>query len=581
MEKNQKNSSKRIAKLIESVERSGLFASLLDLEKDDLFRLDEKIVKSVAGAANAGDVQLFDERDEAFLDTLDSSTFFDLQDFFCNLIPQLQVSHSDLMRLVHALVVKGKGDGAGDQPNAAFRDWCAKNPERSAAVIADARKGDDMAKSHLCFALEAAGDAETAIAFLSEKHDAEILIGAIIALGRIKVTGEVARDAAEVLSRVATDHHEEKIRNNALFSIFALLSRYANLDRDNGHVALSRATQSPTAETLHAIAGVLSSYGENLTEHELTITLDALVNVEPAHAGTLSKIDKASAKLIKSGRFNQLSNFIKSYIDRIQNAKGLATFERFRSKINNDTDKLGNLIIDWFVNGEFHSCSSLVEFLSYGRNGSMELLLQATALPANPNDQLYLCRRAAGYLWYYPVTAASVIVSVLRHGDPAIANHLQEILFDPLLLCYGGELREYLEKESAHGSRQGADVLKEVLKRKSEMLEAWDGIEILNELHPSESHRQLERVRSNQLMEQVYREGMNKSVFLPLITTQTLLYGVTSSSYIPDPDGELQRMDMTMGEHSFTREHPQLDVFDPEGLEQRLLELKFGKRIDK
>ena len=575
------NSSKRIAKLIESVERSGLFASLLDLEKDDLFRLDEKIVKSVAGAANAGDVQLFDERDEAFLDTLDSSTFFYLQDFFWNLIPQLQVSHSDLMRLVHALVVKGKGDGAGNQPNVAFRDWCAKDPERSAAVIADARKGDDMAKTHLCFALEAAGDAETAIAFLSEGHDAEILIGAITALGLIGMTDNTAFDAAEVLSCIAGEHHEEMVRNNALVSVFSVLSKHTELDRGYGQDALSRASQNPTAETLHAIAGVLSSYGENLTEHELTITLDALVNVEPTQAGTLSKIDKASAKLIKAGRFNQLSNFIKSYIDRIQNAKGLATFERFRSKINKDTDRLGNLIIDWFVNGEFHSCSSLVEILSYGRNGSMELSLQAAALPANPNDQLYLCRRAVGYLWYNPVTAASIIVSVLRHGDPAIANHLQEILFDPLLLCYGGELREYLEKESAHGSRQGADVLKEVLKRKSEMLEAWDGIEILKELHPSESHRQLERVRSNQHMEESVREGRENSVLLSLVTTQTLLYGVTSSSYIPDPDGELQRMDMTMGEHSFTREYPQLDIFDPEGFQRSIFELKYGKRIDK
>ena len=326
---------------------------------------------------------------------------------------------------------------------------------------------------------------------------------------------------------------------------------------------------------------MLSLYGENLTEHELAIAFDALINLDPTQTGTISKIDEASADLIKAGRLNQHSNFIKKYIDRIQNSEGLDAFQRFRAEIIKDTERLGKLIVDWLVDEEFHSCSCLADMLPHEQNGLIELVLQKNVLPTNSTEQLYLCRRAAGYLWYYPVTAASVIVSVLRHGDPAIANHLQEILFDPLLLCYGGELREYLEKESAHGSGQGADVLKEVLKRKSEMLEAWDGIEILNELHPSESHRQLERVRSNQHMEEAVREGRENSVLLSLVTTQTLLYGVTSSSYIPDPDGELQRMDMTMGEHSFTREYPQLDIFDPEGYQLRNFELKFGKRIDK
>ena len=205
MEKNQKDSRKRIDKLIESAERSGLSASLLNLDNGNSLYGDTELLASVVGAVSAGDIQLFDERDQEFLDTLDIHAFFDLQNFLCKLIPQLEVPHSELMRLVHALVVKAGNDLLRNQPYVALREWFAKDSVRSSTVVADVRRGEEMAKSHLCFALEAAGDAETAIAFLSEEHDAEILIGAITALGRIELTGEVVRDAAEVLSRVATD----------------------------------------------------------------------------------------------------------------------------------------------------------------------------------------------------------------------------------------------------------------------------------------------------------------------------------------------------------------------------------------
>ena len=572
--------SKEIQKndLIEISVQSGLLQSLYYQEGWNLRDTDTDLIAIVADAVKTKKVQLFGERDEKFLKTLNGRAFFDLQIFLCDLIPHLEVSHLELMRLVTALVAQGGDDGMANQPNQAFRDWCSQDPRRSETVIEDAKRGNENAQNLICFALEAGSDAQTSIAMLSENYNAKILIGASTALSRMKMAKETAHDAVTKLLILACEHIDEIVRNNALVSVFSILAQHTGLDREYGRKALESASNEPTAETLHAISSILFRCGGSMTEEEVKIALNALVAADPAHKGTLSQIDMATSGLIKAGRYDLVSNFIKNFIVRTQSRKGLEPFPRFLSETIGNNDRLGPLLVDWFVDGDDYLCSSLSEPLTHGRDSSLQLSLKGTDLPKDPSDQIDLCRRAAGYLFHNPVTAASVIVSVLEHGDPSITDDLKDILFDPLLLCFGGELVEYLEGVCAKGAAQGTDALKEVLEQKAEMLKALQGVECLRELHPSESHRQLERVRWSRHMEVAVREGMKKSVLLSLVTTQTLLYGMKSSSYISDPNGPLRKVDMSMGEHSVVREYPQLDIFDPEGLQLRLLELKLGRR---
>lgn len=568
------NDETRISELIEKAAQSGLLPALFDREGQNLLGRDPDLIALVADAIKKKEIRLFDERDEAFLKTLNVLTFFDLQVFLCALIPQLEVSHLELMPLVTSLVVQGGNDGMANQPNAAFRDWCSKDPKRSDAVVADAKLGNENAEALICFALEAASDAKSSIAILSEKYNAKILVGATTAVGRIKMTNKSAQEAATTLSCLACEHKESRVRNNALVSVFAVLAKHPDLDREIGQKALDCIANEATAEALHAISSVLWMHGGSLTEVEVKTALDALGAVDPGHSGTLSQIDMATADLINAGRYDLISNFIKNFIVRTQNRKGLEHFRQFSSETMGIPDRLGSLLVDWFLNGNYELCSSLSEHIMREQDTSPKLSIKANDLPTNPKDQLVLCRRAIGYLFHNPVTAASIIVSTLEHGDPSIADDLKDILFDPLMMCFGGELIEYLEQVSSREVAQATDALKEILERKAAMLEALQGIETLKELHPSESHRQLDRVRWGRQMEKAVREGMKKSVLLPLVTTQTLLYGTKSSSYISDPGGELRKIEMSMGKHSVVKEYPQLDIFDPEGLQLRLLSFK-------
>lgn len=571
------NNSLRSKKLIENATKSGLLQSLIDLEAGNLGGRDPKLIEMVATAVNQKKVILFDDKSDLYLQTLEGVTFFELMGFICEMMPKLKISHLELMPLVNKLVAKGGDDGAANMPNAAFRNWCSQNSSRANAVIQDALSGNEDAECLLCFALEATDNSETALTILADNKKPELLLRATTALGRMKKSKKVAQEASIVLSFIACENGDEKIRNNALYHLFYILTKYKNIDRQHAKRALDKAVHKPTARTLDVISSILMRCGDQLSDGEVVTVLNALSSVDAKHLGTISRIDMAAARMVGTGRTKLISEFIKNYIIDNESRNGLELFQGYRSEVIQNPEKLAQLVVNWFVDGDLNLCSCLSDAILHHTDLEIKFALKASMLPKDANDQKILCRRAAGFLIHKPVAAASVIVSVLKRGDPSIADDLKYILYDPLLLCFGGKLVDYLKKESSGKKARGKDKIKEALKWRQELVDNWNGIENLIELHPSESHRQFEWIRWNRIMESVVKEGMKKSVFLPLITTHNVLYGTNPSPYVKDPSGKFKKVDMPLKEQSFTAELPLLLFCDPEGFQIRLLELRLSK----
>ena len=128
---------KEFAKVADEI---GLFAHLRDIGSSGSLERGPDFVSTVANMINQGQVVFYDERDAITLDELEGRVFWDLQIFLCNLIPQIDVPSAILMPLTEALVKKGGDDWMANQPNAAFRKWCAADLQRSAEVLAAARR---------------------------------------------------------------------------------------------------------------------------------------------------------------------------------------------------------------------------------------------------------------------------------------------------------------------------------------------------------------------------------------------------------------------------------------------------------
>ncbi|MCY4488043.1 MAG: hypothetical protein OXF11_13155 [Deltaproteobacteria bacterium] len=558
---------------------SGLMGYLFEVAPKHVWCRKPEFLATVAELVGSSERTLFTEKDWTFLNGMSGPSFFHGMALLCELIPLLDVGHRDMMQLVKTLVHLGGEDLAAQQPNVAFRSWCSADPARVRAVLDDARVGDNLAIDHLCFALEVGAESADAMAFLKEGPAPEVQMGAAAALGRMALDAEDAAPVVRSLSEVSIKADDPRVRINALLSSFAVLEKNPELPREDARRALVAALDDTSAETLNALSALVWRHGKSLSEDEGRWLLTALQSIDPEHRGTLQQIDFATPDLLSGGYSDALFTLVAELVRRSQGRIGLNDFPNLRRElVDGDLRRLSKLAIKWLLEGNPHLCLTLAEQFDAVGAQQTTFELQVEDMPVDPDDQLFLCRKAVGFLFHTPVTAASVLIAVIRHGDNRIIQDLLNLLSDPLLINFGGELRLYLDQVVERTSDPRVARIGEALTRRQKELDDLVGIETLVELHPSEIHRQIERARWNRHMAQVMKKGMEESVVFNLVHKQHILYGTKSSSYIDDPSGDTRQVNVEMGSHSVTFEYPHSDILDPEGLHMKLFELRYEQR---
>lgn len=546
----------------------GLMAYLFEIAEDYPQALDTSILETVAELIESGERTLFEEQDWEFLKRMNvDPVFYSGQKLLCDLIPLLNVEHRNLMKLVVTLVSSGGEDLEANQPNAAFREWCAADPSRVKAVLDDARNGDNLAMELLCFALEAGADSVSALEFLKDNLGNKAIVRTATALGRMTLGVEDASAAIRSLSEISINSQDMQVKNCTLLSSFAILEKHPEIPRTDARLALDKALDDASPENLYALSYLISTHGKSLSEEEVRIVLNALQTVDSEHHGTLHKIDFAIPNLIRKGHFDAVSDLVAKLIRSSQGKIEVHTFSNFRRKlVDGDRRRFSGLTVKWLLEGNPHLCSSLARlFIVVGRK-PLTLDLQPGDLPVDSEEQLFICRKAVGFMFLAPVSVASLLVAILEHGDSGIADDVLALLYYPLLISFSGELENYLKEVVKKNSKPNVVRINEVLNHKQQTLDLLAGIETLVELHPSERHRQIEYVRTSRKMSQAIKKERKQSVFFDFFKTETLLYGNKSSSYFVNPGGEMRQVNTMMKSHSFKFEVPQLDIFDPEGL---------------
>ena len=564
--------------ILEASSDGGLLAYLFHIASNYNLRQESRFIEVVADLLNSRKTTLFSEQDWAYLDGMSGPAFFSGMALLCDLIPRLDVGHSDIMQFTATLVRLGGQDLAATQPNAAFRSWCAADPSRAKAVLDAARSGDNLAIEHVCFALEASGNLEDALEFLQGGPTPTVRMGAATALGRMTLDDKSADTAIRPLTQVSIEDEDENVRRNALLATFAVLEKHVEISRVFAERVLDSVLGDDSAETLHTLSELLWRYGGSVTASEAQSILISLQSVDPGNRGTLKTIDMATPTLVSSGNFWALSILIAELIKSSKGKIRLSDFSRFKHEImNGDIGRLSKLAITWLLEGDLHLCSNLAGEFS-GINDQRQILLpEREDVPVSSAQQIFLCRKAVGFLFHAPVTAASVLIAVLRYGSKQHTGPVLDLLYDPLLVSYGGDLVRYLEEVVEQSTDPGTACITEALDRKQNDIDGLSGIEVLVELHPSESQRQIERVRWTKHMSEMMKSGMKESIFHDIVKKQYLLYGTSTSSYVEDPEGNTRPISIEMGTHSVSIEHPHMEIFDPEGLHMLLLEFQYER----
>jgi len=180
-------------------------------------------------------------------------------------------------------------------------------------------------------------------------------------------------------------------------------------------------------------------------------------------------------------------------------------------------------------------------------------------------QQILLCRKAIGYLFFKPVICCSIITSILRAKNQDVEGPVVDLLIDPVLLSYGGEAKDYLK--SIPPTDAAYDAIRKALAKDEAFYAGLEASGEIKELHPSEYQRDVVRQRIYDDMRAVHKLAESKSVFLNTVQRSTILYGKRSLNYVQDVDGTQRALEMDLKSFGTSFEVPRREILDPVGLD--------------
>jgi hypothetical protein len=524
---------------------------------------DDPFIASCIDLHNAGEIDLLAVVGTPEFAAITGGGFFTAQHAYCEAIPKLRVDVTALMKCCSTLVTQAGNDGAAGQPNIAFQNWCAAHPREAEKVVQLAVEGDKEAREFLAFALRSLKDVDAAIRVL-DAFDGDRRNSAINALGNIIYPDAASAERAiGALEQFWGELAADPVRSNAVFATFDILRRHPDAPATKRLV--QKAVVSAGPNTLHALADAFWMHGQELDQDSLVLILNAVRSVPRENLGTVRTIDHGLHRLL--GTLNE-GPAIDCLSDLLRD--GTLTLKEFNTTAHDlrrpHSPRLFELLVRWLQSGSVPLCRAANDLVGVERDHPFTT---SAVIPAmNTPDRVFLARKAIGYLILKPVICCSFLVALIRGADVEAGAEIGKLLFDPLLLNFGGGAKDYLktivDTDPAYACVQSA------LEQDSRFNLGLDSTGEVRELHPSDHRREIIWQRSHDEMVKVRKSAERQSVFFNLVRRSTMLYGHRSLSYVEDPGGEQRAISMDLKSMSVKVEMPRHEVVDPVGLDLML-----------
>lgn len=541
--------------------------SLLDtMDQSARSGANTALAEALATLHNEGRIDFLEIATWPELTTLPTHRTYFIEKFLNAVLPSLEATTPAILAYVMVLESSLK-------TSRRFLDgvqaWMAAHPAQAREIVEETLKEGSTAAPLLSNALQAVGDL-TLIRQILLDHADERRERALHAIG-----WTVHPDPSEVATSVATlasvlkDEADDALRAQGLTALTTLF--------DQADVAL-------TPEAVRLLARLAAGAGD-LTRHQAaralfqtetlgieatTVILDALLNVDPKHKGTLDNLDLALSKMLAGAFRDEALAFLGRLIAAAGGEIALSTFEITTSQLlTGPHDVLADTIIDWLLSGD-PTLGKGVEKLLGRIGGNPVVLVPDLRKREFSGDRLIsLSRKAVGFLHLQPVTAASILAAAMRAAPKAVASKIEALLFETLLVNYSGDLEAYLrtvgKSDKAYAS------VRRALRRKAGYLKGLQAVGRLPELRPSAVRRQIEHERHSDEMRQSFAVARSASPLLGLIRSSTLLYGRRSMNFMVDFNGERQSTEIMLQSHGSSFEVARGLKLDPMGLEEMSL----------
>ena len=499
--------------------------------------------------------------------------FFMMRLIFEKTLPHIDAPMRDVMHCVLHLY-KGAGqDVLAGRIFDSYIAYCEKDPARpleAMKIIEDEHdQFADMLPSTVAAGSRIDNQHYLAEALRLSRHTAKVLRRrAVLSLARIAWPKEanVPEEALAGLERSVTEEDDE-ILARVIQSAFAFYQQDKTTEA-RVIALIDNALSKGDKYALHAGADIFGFKTKEIPAPLLDVLLGHLKQVKPTNRRTLDYIDYGITTLLKEAAAEKALRFLEELLPLHTGTLTIEVFDSAANEILTNKALLSRVTTRWFLNGAPALCESVNRIAGKSHNDTLPIEIDANELTTKDFKHIvFVARKAIGYLFMKPITAASILISLMRPApDDETLEYLGKLLFNSLLMNYPRSVREYVEAQARQETGKVKATLDKALAELTAYLDPLSAVPTLAALHPSQAHREAYNRYTGELFEASMQEAEKHSVVLHLASKSTLLYGRKAITYIHAGGVPPRRMEMPMKSYSVEIESPRMEHLDEHGL---------------
>jgi len=245
--------------------------------------------------------------------------------------------------------------------------------------------------------------------------------------------------AFTALEEFAARESDDQILASVVNSAFALFAQ-DKAQEPRAVVLIASALPKGGEYTLHAASMLFGFHTHGLPPPLLELLLTHLKRVNPEHKGTLDNIDYGLSHLLKKGEQEKAIRFLEELLLAYRGKLTLKAFDSAARDIRENGALISKVLTRWFLHGERTLCEGVHEIAGTHHGDDLRIEIDPAELkPLNLVHLMFIARKAIGYFFMKPVTAASVVISLMRLApNDEVLHELGKLLLNPLLMNYPG-----------------------------------------------------------------------------------------------------------------------------------------------
>lgn len=539
---------------------------------------DEAAMRALAiGLHNSGRFDLLTAID-GFGGDNDSFRFYEIQQFYSDALPQLAAEPEAMLKAVRRLAEEGGPYRDGAFVALPFRDWC-KSTGRATAIAALLDFSTPRDGWYLRLALEGAstndpcGALDWALELIADKPGPQ-RIAALEALGSLGPTPALATYAIAALGDQLEHEADDQILGLGIYAAIELHGRGERANpADTANIVAIAATRGGTEMRRRAMQALWFQW-KAITPAILDQLVGIAETVEGSDPIAVDYLDHALYQMMSGEEVERAIAIVRTLLSANRDTLTIHSFDSFEHQLlTKHRARFDTLAVEWFVSGDRALGEAVMALVRKVHGAPMVLRPDLTPSGYGPAELIFLARKAVGYLFATPISAASLLMAIMRTGVSDAIKGATELLFDPLLVNYSGELGEFLREAAKDMNDPASPHVAAALQQLGTYLDGLRVVGHVKALDPSERERMIEWRRRQQEMEEAMKAGEKESIFSQLATKVVLLYGNRSITYVPpfndepSPEG---RMVTEMQSHHHSHEYARMIVVDPHGIDLTL-----------